>query len=214
MVPGLESLVTATGTGYHFYRVPPALVAQAENSEPYLEFGEPGTGGTADWAFWQRRFGYGAIPVAAPERAAPAVGAAQQSMQTVREGLGRTMSYLPEVFGVSRQTLYNWLSGDKAPSPEHEDKIRQLEAAAKRFMELGFRPASSHLTRTLTQGKSFLEILAAGGEGAMAADKLVRLVQRGQSSRARLEELLAGRKAAGPLTDALPPVMDDDAARA
>ena len=113
----------------------------------------------------------------------------QQSMQTVREGFGRTMSYLTEVFGVSRQTLYNWLSGEKAPSPEHEGKIHQLEVASQRFMELGFKPSPSQLTRTLAQGKSFLELLAAGGDGAKNADKLVNLVQRGEHSRARLEAL-------------------------
>ena len=114
---------------------------------------------------------------------------AQRSMQTVREGFGRTMSYLTEVFGVSRQTLYNWLSGEKAPSPEHEDKLHQLEAASHRFMELHFKPSPSQLTRTLAQGKSFLELLAAGGDGATNADKLVNLVQRGQHSRARLKAL-------------------------
>jgi hypothetical protein len=214
MVPGLEGLAVSAAAGYPTYRVPPAIVSRATDPQPYLEFGKPGTGGAPTWGFWVHRFGYGAIAVGSSDAPAPAVGALQQSMQTVREGFGRTMSYLPEVFGVSRQTLYNWLSGEKVPSPEHEDKIRQLEAAAKRFMELGFKPASSHLTRTLTQGKSFLELLAAGGEGAMAADKLVKLVQRGQSSRARLEELLAGRKPAGRLAEALPPVMDDDMSKA
>jgi hypothetical protein len=214
MVPGLESLAAATASGHQFYRVPPAIVEQVKNSQPYLEFGNPGTGGAATWAFWEHRFGYGAIAVGKTETSAAAVGAAQQSMQTVREGFGRTMSYLTEVFGVSRQTLYNWLSGEKAPSPEHEGKIHQLEVASQRFMELGFKPSSSQLTRTLAQGKSFLELLAAGGDGATNADKLVKLVQRGQHSRARLEALLAGRKPTGSLTDALPPVMDDDAAKA
>lgn len=214
MVPGLEGLVAATTSGHQFYRVPPAVVEQVKNSQPYLEFGKPGTGGAATWAFWEHRFGYGAIAVGDTDSHAAVIGAAQQSMQTVREGFGRTMSYLPEVFGVSRQTLYNWLSGEKAPSPEHEYKIRQLDAAAKRFMELGFKPSSAQLKRTLAQGKSFLELLAAGGDGATTADKLVKLVQRGERSRARLEGLLAGRKPAGRLTDALPAVMDEDAARA
>jgi transcriptional regulator with XRE-family HTH domain len=214
MVPGLEGLVASTTSGHQFYRVPPAIVEQVKNSQPYLEFGKPGTGGAATWAFWERRFGYGAIAVGDTEHPMAVTGSAQQSMQTVREGFGRTMSYLPEVFGVSRQTLYNWLSGEKAPSPEHEGKIRQLEAAAKRFTELGFKPSSSHLTRTLAQGKSFLGLLAAGGDGETTADKLVKLARRGESSRARLEGLLAGRKPSGRLTDALPAVMGEDAAKA
>lgn len=211
MIAGLEGLVTATSSGYPAFRVPPAIVAQADVSEPYLEFGKPGTGGVASWDFWERRFGYGAISVAQPDVSIPTSNAVQHAMQTVREGFGRTMSYLPAVFGVSRQTLYNWLNGEKSPSHEHEGKIRQLEAASRRFQELGFKPTSSHLTRTLTQGRTFLELLAAGSDGALTADKLVRLVHRGQSSRARLTELLAGRESAGPLEHALPPVMDDDA---
>lgn len=213
MVPGLESIAVTTASGQQFHRVPPAIFAQVTSPQPYLEFGMPGTGGSATWEFWERRFGYGAIALSPTSQPTAAVGAAQQSMQTVREGFGRTMSYLTEVFGVSRQTLYNWLSGEKAPSPEHEGKIGQLEAASKRFMELGFKPSSSHLTRTLAQGKSFLALLAAGGDGAATADKLVKLVRRGQGSRARLEELLAGRKPPGRLADALAPVMDEDAAK-
>jgi hypothetical protein len=213
MVSVLERLYTGTATGCQFYRALPAALGQDEDSQPYLEFGKPGTGGNPDWYFWERRFGYGAIAVGKSARPARAVSEAQQSMQTVREGFGRTMTCLPEVFGVSRQTLYNWLGGQKTPSPEYEDKIRHLAAASKRFMELGFKPTASHLKRSLAQGKSFLELVAAGGDGAMTADKLVKLVQRGQDSSARLEELLAGRRPSGRLTDALPPVMDDDAAK-
>lgn len=212
MFPGFEAFAVATTNGNQFQRLPPAIVEQVKQSQPYLEFGKPGTGGALTWDFWVQRFGYGAIAVGSAESPAEVVGTSQQSMQTVREGFGRTMSYLPDVFGVSRQTLYNWLSGEKAPSPEHEHKIRQLEAAAKRFMELGFKPSSSHLTRTLSQGKSFLELVAAGEDGATAADNLAKLVQRGEASRSRLEELLAGRQPTGRLTDALPPVMDEDAA--
>ena len=106
MVPGLESIAVTTASGQQFHRVPPAIFAQVTSPQSYLEFGMPGTGGSATWEFWGRRFGYGAIAFSPTSQPSAAVGAAQQSMQTVREGFGRTMSYLTEVFGVSRQTLY------------------------------------------------------------------------------------------------------------
>lgn len=50
-------------------------------------------------------------------------------MKEVKVGFGRTMSHLPAVFGVSRQTLYNWLSGE-IPKEQHQGKLVQLAAAA------------------------------------------------------------------------------------
>jgi hypothetical protein len=50
-------------------------------------------------------------------------------MKEVKTGFGRTMSHLPAVFGVSRQTLYNWLNGETTKE-QHQGKLVQLAAAA------------------------------------------------------------------------------------
>jgi hypothetical protein len=122
--------------------------------------------------FHIRRSGYRAfVMVKAPDYALPAPFApCVELMQQVKAGFGRTMTRLPEVFGVSRQTLYNWLAGD-TPKPAHQAKIVQLAAAARVFAELGVTPTSDLLERVVSHGKSFLQLLAAGADGADVAPK-------------------------------------------
>jgi len=114
-------------------------------------------------------------------------------MAEVKSSFGRTMSRLPEVFGVSRQTLYNWLGGD-SPKPMYERRIEQLACAARVFDELRFKPTAAMLDRTVTGGKTFLQLMSEGADGREMAQKLVRIVQRGADSRSKLDTLLAGRK--------------------
>jgi transcriptional regulator with XRE-family HTH domain len=115
-------------------------------------------------------------------------------MQQVRRGFGRTMSRLPEVFGVSRQTLYNWLDGE-TPKLALQERLCQLAAAAKVFEDLAFKPNSTLLDQTLTQGQSFLQLMAQGQDGRPLAHKLIRVSARGQVARSKLDGLIGERKA-------------------
>lgn len=131
-------------------------------------------------------------------------------MQEIQAGFGRTMTRLPEVFGVSRQTLYNWLKGE-TPRPAHQEKLEQLAEAARVFSASGFKPTSPALDRTISQGKSLLQLLSEGADGREAAQNLMRIVQRGRESRAKLDELLGGRKARLEASDIGAPSLDEDA---
>jgi hypothetical protein len=116
-------------------------------------------------------------------------------MEEIRRAFGRTFSRLPAVFGVSRQTLYNWLGGEM-PKERHQARILQLADAARTFTEMSFTPTAASLTRTLSRGKPFLELLSDGADGGEAAQKLITLTQRSLASRARLDSALAGIAAA------------------
>lgn len=118
-------------------------------------------------------------------------------MAEVKTGFGRTMSRLPEVFGVSRQTLYNWLSGE-TPKEVHQARLRELAAAARVLHASGIKPTTPMLDRTVSNGKSLLELLRDGADGQEAAQRLVRLVKRSAGARSELATLLAGRTAAPP----------------
>jgi hypothetical protein len=119
------------------------------------------------------------------------------------------MTRLPEVFGVSRQALHNWLDGE-TPKPAHQDKIRQFAEAARVFSALGFKPNSLALDHTISQGKSLLELLRDGGNGRDAARKLVRITRRGIDSRAKLDELLGGRIARPEVSDMGAPSLNEN----
>lgn len=132
-------------------------------------------------------------------------------MEDIRQGFGRTFSRLPAVFGVSRQTLYNWLNGE-IPKERHQARIWQLAEAARTFTEASFIPTAASLSRTLSRGKSFLELISDGANGREAATKLVVLTQQSLASRARVDAAVAKTK---PVSNShlafAAPALDEDA---
>lgn len=176
----------------------------------FPEFGSAGTGGFPSANFYAKKRGYGNLHVEVVRQPVPAPEPYAELMNVARAGFGRTMSRLPEVFDVSRQTLYNWLNGE-TPKPEHQGRIRELAAAATVFAQLGFKPTSNALDRSLLQGKSFLELLHDGADGKELAQKLVRVERRGEEPRAKLDELLEGRTARPARGDLGAPALNEDA---
>lgn len=135
----------------------------------------------------------------------------KSAMKEVHIGFGRTMSQLPAVFCVSRQTLYNWLEGE-LPKQQHRGKLVQLAAAARVFIEMGFKPTAQSLHRTVTQNKSFVELLSDGADGKETAQRLVRIVKRGIASRENLDTLLGDRTPLRPnISDMGRPSLAEDA---
>lgn len=180
------------------YKPIPAIYGRANIAEggPLPNFGDVGTGGFEGLNFVTSRQGYRPFQIVAAELVAPAAPYAPyvDLMEEVKAGFGRTMSHLPAVFGVSRQTLYNWLSGE-VPKEQHRDKLVQLAAAARVFIEAGFKPTAAALERTVARGKSLIELLGEGADGREMAQKLVRIAQRGATAREKLDAMLGDRKA-------------------
>jgi hypothetical protein len=178
-----------------------------------LGFGAAGTGGIECTYSYRDRPGYPPFFVVMtfePE-SATAEPSFAKAMKVVQAGFGRTLSSLTEIFGVSRQTLYNWLNGE-TPKEQHQDKLVQLAASARVFSDRGFKVTSPMLSRTISQGKTFVQLIGGGADGAETAIKLMKVVQRGDKSRAALAEILGDRKAAKPLvSDIGAPFFDEDA---
>ena len=210
MFAGFVVIPAATDCALSQQLQPPAYRAPASSSPP-LPLPEVGTGGVATVRFIREALGY--RPYVLIENAAeqqPVAAPFAIAMQLVKTGFGRTFSRLPEVFGVSRQTLYNWLGGE-TPRPLHQERLLQMAEAAQVFSDLGFKPTAALLERSLSQGKSFLKLMAEGGDGRQTAEKLVRVAERGNASRTRLDALLAGRKTRLSGTDIGAPLFDEDA---
>ena len=167
----------------------------------------PGTGGLPLVALVQSDIGYSMVPVvvAVPQAVDTPFS---DLMQVVQAGFGRTMSSLPGVFGVSRQTLYNWLKGE-TPKVVYQERIRELAKAASLFQDLGFVSTTQALSRVLMDGKSFLQLVAEGADGKDMAKKLVSLIRRGDDSRAKLTALVGGRRAELTAYDIGAPSLDE-----
>lgn len=181
------------------YRPVPAIHGRAPvaGGRPLPPFGGSGTGGLEGVDFYGARQGYQRFEIVRIEgkEAEKAYAPFADLMLEVKSGFGRTMAHLPAVFGVSRQTLYNWLAGE-TPKDQHQGKVIELAAAARVFIEAGFTPTPLALERTVANGQSLLQLLSEGADGADTAKRLVRIVQRGNESRKKLDALLGGRKPA------------------
>jgi len=193
--------------------IPVSTITSYEPQQP-PNIGTAGTGGIESEDYLQRWYlvplGYRnvlVIMLPAPTNQAPFV----ELMQEIKAGFGRTMTRLPEVFGVSRQTLYNWLNGE-TPKPAHHEKLSQLAEAARVFSASGFKPTSFMLDRKVSRGKSLLQLLAEDADGRATAEKLLRIVRRGKESDAVLEQLLGERVRTRHLdaSDIGPPVLNED----
>lgn len=189
------------------YRPVPAVYVRVQVLERPFPLQVVGTGGVASAQFVREAFGYQPYEVLEQPQVVEEAPYAKL-MGQVKSGFGRTMSRLPEVFGVSRQTLYNWLEGE-TPKAVHQERLRQLAEAAKVFGHLGIKPTTPMLDRTVAQGKSFLQLMAAGANGQEAAKKLIHIIQRGADSRAKLDALLEGRKAKLSASDIGAPALDE-----
>lgn len=196
------------------YRPVPVIHRQAPVAEgrPLPCFGGIGTGGIEGANFVKLRKGYSPYVILKAEQTATqdAYTPYIDLMKEVKSGFGRTMSYLPAVFGVSRQTLYNWLNGE-TPKEQHQDKLIQLAAAAHVFTEAGFKPTALSLERTVAQGKSFVELIGQGADGKETAERLVRIEKRGEAAREKLDALLGDRTTLRPdIADMGRPTLNED----
>jgi len=201
MLIGLAPHADLAGYAAH-YRAVPAIHAPAEGAEgwPLPSFGSAGTGGCEGLVLLVvNRPGYRQFQIVSVVSVEPEVPYAPYAdlMAEVKVGFGRTLSHLPAVFGVSRQTLYNWSAGE-LPKEQHQAKLVQLAEAAKVFSASGVKPTAQMLERTVAKGKSFIELLSEGADGREMAQKLVRIAQRGSAARDKLDALLTDRKAPRP----------------
>jgi transcriptional regulator with XRE-family HTH domain len=153
-----------------------------------------GTGGfaTPEYYLLRSQFpGYLVLPVTrapGPESNLPIPIVAR--MQLLRSAFGRNFSLLPAVFGVSRQTLDNWLQGEQ-PKIADRARIEALAEAAQVFLACDYTPSHSDLGRTLLNGKSLIELISQGENGRDLAEELMQLVYRGMESRKKLDAMLA-----------------------
>lgn len=181
---------------YAHYRPVPAITSQATVAEggPLPCFGASGTGGIEGVHFVMTRNGYSPFVIRKIETPSQQDTDSyfKDLMREVQTGFGRTMNHLPGVFGVSRQTLYNWINGE-TPKEQHQAKIVQLATAARAFAAAGYKPTARSLDRTIAQGKTFLELMGEGADGHQTAQRLIRIDRRGAVAREKLDVLLGDR---------------------
>jgi transcriptional regulator with XRE-family HTH domain len=92
----------------------------------------------------------------------PDLRSAANHLAHIRQVLNPAIADLATVFGVSRQAIYKWIGGEATPEPDKFERIRALSHAADAFRDAGITRASSMLKMKAFEGRSLIDLAAAG----------------------------------------------------
>lgn len=132
-------------------------------------------------------------PAKAPQTVVALLPTSVQDLARIRHVLKPTVLELANLFGVSRQTVYDWQSGSQ-PSAQTSARLADLASAADVFAKAGVTVNTQTLRRKIAGGATLLDAVLNGDNATELAQSLVGTLQREDSQRERLAQLLAGRK--------------------
>ena len=111
----------------------------------------------------------------------------------IRQVLKPTVLELANLFGVSRQAVYDWQSGAQ-PNGQTALRLAELARASDVFLLSDVTVNSQTLRRKVTGGVTVLDAVMNGNNAVELARQLVKTLQRENSQRERMAAQLAGRK--------------------
>lgn len=105
-----------------------------------------------------------------------------QCLAQIREVFKPSVTELATLFGVARQTVYNWQSGQPI-APENAARLEDLAAAADMLQEDGLAGQSHALRRPLPGGGTLFDRVRQGDSAAQAALALVEMLRHESAQR-------------------------------
>jgi len=114
------------------------------------------------------------------------------NLERIKQIMKPSISELATLFNVSRQTIYNWQSGEE-PSIDNMKKIEEL-AKTSDFLATKGLTSSQFFKRKLIENHSLFDIVRTGGSSYEAAQVLVNILRAETEQRRLLDQRLAGRK--------------------
>jgi DNA-binding transcriptional regulator YiaG len=132
-----------------------------------------------------------------------------EDISRIRSVLKPGVLELANLFGVSRQAVYDWQSGAQ-PSAQVAQKLAALARAAGVFETSGVSVNVQTLRRRVAGGKTLLEAVMKGDDAVQVAESFVGTLKREAFQQQELSRRLAGRKAPSTDTDdyAVPHLSD------
>jgi transcriptional regulator with XRE-family HTH domain len=134
----------------------------------------------------------------------------REDLVRIRAVLSPAVSDLANAFGVTRQSVYNWLNGDPV-AEENAAKLRDLAQAADVLAHEGVVVNSALLKRKIAHGKTLFQVAQAGMSARDAALLLLQIHRREQAQRERLNARGAVRGKSDATADFDLPVFTDNA---
>jgi transcriptional regulator with XRE-family HTH domain len=133
-----------------------------------------------------------------------------QDLTRIREVLKPAVSDLAITFGVSRQSVYNWLNGEPV-ADENAAKLQDLAQAADVLDHEGITVNATLLKRKFANGRTLLQVAQAGESARDAALQLVRIHKREGAQRERMAARFVNREKTPPGADFDLPSANDHA---
>lgn len=115
-----------------------------------------------------------------------------ENLTRIREVLNPAISDVATTFGVSRQSVYNWLNGDPV-ADENSARLQDLAQAADVLAHEAVTVNAALLKRKLTNGRTLLQVAQAGESARDAALLLVQIHKRESVQRERMSARFANR---------------------
>lgn len=178
-----------------------------------------GTGGyaTADYLAARKDRGYKLIQFELPKQLADVVTGTQaiqssvKNLARIREIFKPTVTELANLFGVSRQAVYDWQAG-KPIAPENSLRLGEFAQAAELLSTQRIQISSQALRRKVLGGQSLLDALRHGGPVLDTAAALAQVLDREAVQREKLTARLLGRqRPAVSVADVDNPMLDERA---
>lgn len=144
------------------------------------------------------RVPYFDVQTADMDAARPDIRSAAEHLANIRQVLNPTIADLATVFGVSRQAIYKWIGGESTPETDKLDRIRSLSLAADAFQKAEVTRASSLLKMKAFDGRSLLDLVAAG---QLAPDHTQMLIAEAQAMDAAYSRSGLAKSKAAPSND-------------
>ena len=115
-----------------------------------------------------------------------------ENLSRIREVLNPAVSDLATTFGVSRQSVYNWLNGEPV-ADENAAKLQDLAQAADVLAHEGVSINAALLKRKFSNGRTLMQVAQAGESARDAALMLVQIHKREAVQRKRMSARFANR---------------------
>ena len=93
---------------------------------------------------------------------APDVRSSVEHIENIRSVLSPSVADLANLFDITRQAVYKWLSGDSIPEPEKLHRIVKLSQIADAFNAEKISRAGSLLKMKTFNGRSLMDLLKTG----------------------------------------------------
>lgn len=115
-----------------------------------------------------------------------------ENLSRIREVLKPAVSDLAMVFGVSRQSVYNWLNGDPV-ADDNAKKLEDLAHAADVLVHERVNINAALLKRKFANGRTLMQVAQAGESARDAALMLAQISKREAEQRERMLARFATR---------------------